>query len=180
MPRNIEQWSPDPAPFGSARGLDYVALDVKRRIAETFGANVIIGRLPADIAAEQPERKLAAEEHYGERADTAPGEPFAAFTISHDGLTLSGERADGNSHTSGYRGHYWANRIGPETVVFDLRSVPDHLIVTYAVRGPMLDVSLPDGTVSHGFTREEIAGNPIEQAVDAYLGPFGGLEAMEI
>lgn len=170
------QWVDDGSDFGNASGLDYVALDVKVTIAERFGATVLQGELPADIAAEQPARRDAADRAYGERAShLKTREPFAAFTISQDGGTMSGEHADGNGHTSGYRSHYWLDRIGPETVVFDLRTVPDDRIVRLAVAGPMLDVRLPAGTVS------KFGGVPagMEAVVDAYLAPVGGLDAVE-
>src|SRR5262249_55209741 len=104
--RPCKDWNPDPAPFGNARGLDYVSLEVKIRIALRFDANVYYGELPADIAAEQPARLDAARRAYGDRhTDYGPDDAFAALTISHDGLTISGEHADGNGHTSGYRSH---------------------------------------------------------------------------
>lgn len=152
-------WQPEPEPFGNATGFDFVALDVYRTIAERFGATVLVGELPADIAAEQPNRREAAERHYGERAShLRPQEPFATFTIAHDGLTLSGHHADGNGSTSGYRSHYWLDRIGPETIVFDLRSVPDERIVSFAVRGPMSDHRLPDGMISAARIPAHMAG----------------------
>ena len=145
----LTNWEDGPEPFGNAGGFDYVSLDVKRKIAERFGATIYIGSLPPDIAAEQPARLEAERKHYGDRfTDHAGDPPFAAFTISQDGLAFSGEHPDGNCHTSGYRSHYWASRIGPDTVVFDLRSVDDDRIVNYAVRGPMLKVTLPPNTVS--------------------------------
>lgn len=166
------QWNPDPRPFGNAKGLDYVSLDVYVCIAERCGATVLTGELPADIAAEQPARLAAARKQYGDRMTAHSGEaPFAKFTISHDGGTLSGEHADGKGHTSGYRGHYWADRIGPDTVVVDLRTVPDSVIVAFAVRGPMVDVTLPAGTVSR------LEGIPAHMAAvaDSYLAPYGGI-----
>lgn len=156
------KWNPDPAPFGNASGLDYVAVDVAARIAHRFGATVLAGKLPADIQAEQ--EKMEPRE---------AREPFATFKISWDGGTLSGESTDGNSSTSGYRGHYWLDRIGPETIVFDLRTVPDADITRYAVRGPMCNPSLESGMIS--------TLGPIPEHMravgDAYLAPYGGLES---
>jgi hypothetical protein len=160
-------WNDSPEPFGNARGLDRVAVDVKRTIAERFGATVLVGILPADIQHEQQQKEADSPE---------AREPFAVFTISYDGGTLSGNSSDGHSHTTGYRGHYWLDRIGPETVVFDLRSIPsDDAAIRYAVRGPMLDASLPAGTVS----RLGEISDPMAQAVtSAYLAPYGGAAAL--
>ncbi len=145
----LHHWKDDGTDFGTARAFDTVATDIYCRLAHRFGATITAGHLPADIEAEQPERREAAERHYGDRAShLKPREPFAVFTISHDGLTLSGDHVDGHSSTRGYRGHYWQDRIGPKTVVVDLRTVPEERIVRFAVSGPMLGVSLPDGTLS--------------------------------
>lgn len=178
MPSNIElvPWENDGSDFGNARGLDYVSLDVYEQLARKFGATLTIGELPADIASEQDRNREAAERHYGDRASHlhGPHEPFALFTISWDGGTFSGEHRDGKGHTSGYRSHYWQDRIGPDTVVCDLRTVADDRIVAFAVRGPMLDVTLPPGTVSRLSTRDI---GPMREVADAYLAPYGGLAA---
>jgi hypothetical protein len=175
MSNALVPWVDSPDPFGNAAGLDTVALDVYGRIAHRFGATLTVGHLPADIQAEQPSRREAAERHYGERAShLKPREPFAVFTISWDGGTFSGEHADGKGNTSGYRGHYWLDRIGPRTIVIDLRSVPEDRIVSFAVRGPMLDVRLPDGMIST-FRTADIG--PMRDVAEAYLAPYGGVAA---
>ena len=154
----IEQWQDEGGPFGNAGGLDYVASDVYCRLAHRFGATITVGHLPADIAAEQPGRLEAERAHYGDRFTDHTSDPdFALFTISHDGLTLSGEHPDGNGYTRGYRSHYWLDRIGPRTLVVDLRTVPEDRIVEFAVRGPMVKVTLEDGTLS--TLREAVASN---------------------
>jgi hypothetical protein len=173
---SVIAWNPDPAPFGNAAGLDTVSLDVKRVIAERFGVSITVGALPADIDADQPARLAAAIKHYGDRRTDHSGDtPFAAVTISHDGLSVSGEHADGNGHTSGSVYHYWDDRIGPETVVFDCRSVSDADIVRYAVRGPMLGVTLPFGTVCKLGPIPEM----LKPVADAYLAAYGSLAATE-
>lgn len=131
-------WTPEPEPFGNATGLDHVALDVIRVIAVRLGATVLVGELPDDIAEEQKGKTQ------GE-----PREPFAKFTISWDGgLSLYGISQDGRSTTNGYRSHTWLDRIGPETLVFDLRPMEWEQAKSYAIRGPMTDPSIPDGMVS--------------------------------
>ena len=160
----LVDWTPEGGDFGNARGLDYVAPDVYQRIAESFGATVTVGELPADVLERQATIPVR---------DSDRGETFAVFTISWDGGTYSGEHRDGNSHTSGYSSHRWVERIGPDTLVVDLRTVPADRIVTFAVKGPMLNVALPAGKLS---TLREIPDH-MRQVADAYLAPYGGLAA---
>jgi hypothetical protein len=134
-------WTPEPEPFGNATGLDFVATDVKQVIAERFGATVTVGRFADDIQVEQAEMR--------ERGRASePDEPLAIITVSHDGLVISGDWPSGNRHIGGYRSSFWLDRMNSETVVFDLRSIPDDQVVRYAVRGPMSNPSLPAGMVS--------------------------------
>lgn len=130
-------WTPEPAPFGNATGFDTVALDVQIAIAISMGMKVYRGEFPADIQAEQ-EAKAAS----GHLRD-----PLKAITISHDGLKISGHY-DGHRSVSGYRSHYWLDQLAPETVVFDIRSIPWEDAKAFAIRGPLLGVDLPDGVVS--------------------------------
>jgi len=134
-------WSPDPAPFGNATGFDTVALDVKISIAITMGMKVYRGELPPDIQAEQ-ERHQAAQRERGYEL-----QPLKAITISHDGLTISGDY-DGRRYVRGYRSSYWLDELAPDTVVFDFRSLTWEDGKLLAIRGPMLGVDLPEGTVS--------------------------------
>lgn len=156
-------WTPEGGEFGNASGLDYVATDVYRAIAERFGATVTVGRFPTDIQ-EAQERKTYDE--------TRRREPFASFTISWDGGTYSGEDADGKGSTRGYSSHSWLDRIGPETVVFDLRTVPGDRIAAFAVRGPMHNPGLPAGKVSTVSVPRDLAA-----VADDYLRASGGLAA---
>lgn len=133
-------WTPDPEPFGNATGFDTVALDVKVRIAERMGMTVTIGRFPDDYQTVQEEDRERG------RSSEKP-RPIKAFTISHDGLTVSGDY-DGRSHIRGYWSSYWLDSMTPETLVFDFRTLTWDQARTLAVRGPMLGVDLPDGMVS--------------------------------
>lgn len=136
----LMSWTPDPAPFGNATGFDTVALNVLVTIAESLGMAVYRGQFPEDIQGEQ-ERKADAHERV-----TQAG-PLKSVTISHDGLSISGERGSGSS-VHGYRSNYWLHEITPETVVFDFRSLPWEQAKSLAIRGPMVDVDLADGLVS--------------------------------
>lgn len=160
----LVEWTPDGGDFGNARGLDYVATDVYARIAEAFGATVTVGKLPADVA----ERQATMEPDTREHRDT-----FAVFTISWDGGTYTGQDRDGKGSTSGYRTHRWVERIADDTVVVDLRTVPSDRIVAFAVKGPMLNVSIPAGMMS---TLREIPSG-MRDVAEAYLAPYGGLAA---
>jgi hypothetical protein len=133
-------WSPDPAPFGNATGFDTVALDVKIAIAISMNMKVYRGELPPDIQAEQEKARAAG------RTNERP-RPLKAITVSHDGLTISGDY-DGRSYVRGYRSSYWLDCLTPETVVFDFRSLTWEDGKLLAIRGPMLGVDLPEGTVS--------------------------------
>jgi len=161
-------WNPDPPPFGNARGFDHVSVDVQQQIAERLGATVTRGALPPDLDAEQ-QAKNPDHELRDER------EPFAAFTISHDGLSLTGEHATGRGHTSGYRGHFWLDRIGPDTLVFDLRPMTWENVKSYAIRGPMLNPHLPAGTIDT-FNVDDLDGT-MQTVADDYLAPYGGTAA---
>lgn len=154
-------WTPEGGPFGNAGGLDYVSIDVKIKIAEDFGATVLIGRLPDDLNEKQQEMTAPERDRHHRT--------YEIITISHDGLTVSGDYKNG--YCRGYRSSYWLDRITPETVVFDLRTVPDDRIVAFAVRGPMVDVSLPPGKVYTMPIPEHMRG-----VADAYLAPYGGLD----
>jgi hypothetical protein len=154
-------WTPEPEPFGNATGLDFVATDVKQVIAERFGATVTVGRFADDIQVEQAEMR--------ERGRASePDEPLAIITVSHDGLVISGDWPSGNRHISGYRSSFWLDRMNSETVVFDLRSIPDDQVVRYAVRGPMPNPSLPAGMVSTITIPARMVG-----VADAYMGSIG-------
>jgi hypothetical protein len=134
-------WESEPEPFGNATGFDMVALDVYRAIAERFGATITVGHFAGDIQAEQETRR-----ENGDCNETT--EPLASITVSHDGLSISGDWPSGNKSVRGYRSSYWLDRMNEETLVFDLRSVADDLIVKLAVRGPMHNPALPTGMVS--------------------------------
>lgn len=161
MPRNIEQWNPEPAPFGNARGLDYVSVDVQARIAHRMGVTVTAGHFAPDIQAEQ-EAMTAPERDPRDKTRV-----YRLVTVSADGLCITGDEE--NCHTSGYRSSYWLDRMTDDTIVLDIRTCPDP--VKFAVNGPMVDVSLPEGTVSH------IGSIPqgMEQVVDNYLGEWARL-----
>ena len=129
-------WEPEPFPFGNATGFDRVSLDVKVQIAERLGMKVTRGKFPDDIQAEQ-------EEMTHEKGE----QPLKEITISADGLTISGDYSSGRS-IRGYRSSRWLGQMTPHTVVFDFRSVPFEIASKIAIRGPMIDVDLPDGMVS--------------------------------
>lgn len=167
MPRT---WNPDPAPFGNARGLDYVSVDVKARIAHRFGATVTAGHFADDIQAEQ-EAATAPERDARDR----DREPFAVITVSHDGLTISGDDRDGRGYTRGYRSSYWLDRMDADTIVIDVRTIPEADVMRYAVRGPMADPTLPANSVS-GLDVD--TSDPMVQTIaDNFLGQHGGLTA---
>lgn len=130
-------WSPEPAPFGNATGFDTVALDVQIAIAISMGMKVYRGHFPEDIQAEQEARTAPERE----------ADPLKTITISHDGLAISGHY-NGHRSVSGYRSSYWLDQMTPETVVFDIRTLPWELAKSYAIRGPLLGVDLPEGVVS--------------------------------
>jgi hypothetical protein len=134
----LVEWIDNGSDFGNAAGMDYVPLDVMVAIVTRFGGNVLVGQLPDDIAARQgPPRDR-----------TTPTQPFAAVTISWDGGSVSGLSHDGLTHSRGYTTHDCVDRIAPDTVVFDLRPVPENRIVRLAVHGPMLNPALPPGMIS--------------------------------
>lgn len=53
---------------------------------------------------------------------------------------------------SGYIGHDWVEKCGPDTVAVDCRTIPEDQHVTLAVCGPMVDVDLPPDSRSRPFT----------------------------
>lgn len=144
---SLVPWTPDPEPFGNASGFDRVALDVKVTIAALMGMTITFGHFVEDIQAEQE-----ASTYRNERDD-----PLKSITVSHDGLSISGDYSSGRS-IQGYRSSYWLDSMTPRTVVFDFRSLPWEQARKLAVRGPMLDVDLADGMVSKLFPADDELG----------------------
>lgn len=153
----LAKWNPDPAPFGNASGFDRVAVDVKRAIAERLGVTVTVGELPGGYKTGE------AHDRYGV-ADVV--------TISHDGLTVSWEHG-ANVSTRGYRSSDVP--MGPDTVVFDVRSASWDDACKYAIRGPMLNCELPDGMMS---TLGEIPAE-MEQVAEDYMR-YAGTSVAEV
>jgi hypothetical protein len=161
----LYEWIDDGSDFGNANGLDTVALDVFEKIAERFGATVAHGKLPDDLLAAHEGREAP-------EPDSWTQEPYAKLTISWDGLKVSGDSRTGNQWTSGYWSSYWLHRVDADTLVVDLRTVPEDRIVRLAVRGPMTDPTLPPGMVSSISIPDYM-----KPVADDYLAPYGGLEA---
>lgn len=162
----LTDWNPDPAPFGNARGLDSVALDVAARIAHRFGADVRVGKMPDDIT-ERGARLYAGEPV----AD--PPRPAKLITVGRGGVTAY--TAPGST-TSGYESHDWRANLTPETIVIDSRGISDEAIFAYAVRGPMIDPWLPEGKISQ--LGDDVVSDPIAATIaNAYLREHGGLAA---
>lgn len=130
-------WTPEPAPFGNATGFDTVALDVQIAIAISMGMKVYRGEFPPDIQAEQEARTAPERE----------ADPLKCITISNDGLSISGEY-DGHRSVRGYRSHYWLDQLTPDTIVFDVRTLDWEDAKSFAIRGPLTGVDLPEGVVS--------------------------------
>lgn len=160
----VFDWIDDGSDFGNANGLDFVALDVYETIAKRFGATIYHGELPADLLAAHEGREAPGRDSWWK--------PYGKITISWDGLTVSGETKDGNTSCRGYWSSYWLDRLEPDTLVVDLRTVPEGRIVRLAVRGPMVLASLPPGKVSSVTIPDYM--RPV---ADDYLAPYGGLAA---
>lgn len=165
-------WKPEPAPFGNATGFDTVALDVQIAIAISMGMKVYRGCFPEDIQTEQEAHRERCPEcgqadNCGD-CDHTPNkpDPLKTITISHDGLKISGNY-NGHRSVSGYRSGYWLDQMTPDTVVFDIRTLPWESAKSYAIRGPLLGVDLPEGVVSKLDPLDSIMADVAEQFMNS-------------
>lgn len=159
-------WIDDGSDFGNAHGFDCVSLDVYETIAARFDATIYHGELPADLLAAHEGREAP-------EPDSWTKGPYAELTISWDGGVVSAKSRDGNTSTRGYWASYWLHRIDKDTLVVDLRTVPEDRIVRLSVRGPMVLASLPPGKVSS----LNAIPDDLRSVGDDYLAPYGGLAA---
>lgn len=63
----------------------------------------------------------------------------------HGGITAE---ISHHCRISGYTGHDWTKKVGPDTIAIDLRTVPDEKLIPLVCRGPMVCVDLPANSIS--------------------------------
>lgn len=96
----------------------------------------------------------------------SPQRPFDVVTIGQGGW--GGHHSCSSGHTSHY-GHTFMDRVGPDTLIIDKTTCEWAHLVHGATAGPMLDATLPEGTVSE-------IGAPLRQVAADYYGSPGAFD----
>lgn len=169
----VTPFDPTAGPYGNARSLDSVSVDVDAQLWEAAGAHVYRGTVElhtrAPELAEELARGMDRLTDY-DRAEYAKHDhgPAALVGISLDGSVVT---ADWPSRTEGklkygpshLTGGFWRmiRHVGAATVVIDRRPCDPATAYKLAVRGPMVDPDLPPGSVR----RFDLPDDPISSLI---------------